>query len=139
MKLSCLRYLTGVAFFCSIAFGSKAVVVEGSSVKVLSVQDKGQVFQVKLGESFLVSLPNPGSGGYVVQDTPEFDAEVLILQKMEKRPPSDPHREGDFGTLEWTFRAKKEGFSVLIVRASRPWEKDKPPRVIFEASIHVSQ
>jgi predicted secreted protein len=86
----------------------------------------------------MLILPNPGSGGYVVRD-PEFDPQILTLQKMEKKHPSDPGKEGDFGSLEWTFQTKKEGISALIVRAFRPWEKDKAPVVIFEASVHVSQ
>ena len=72
-------------------------------------------------------------------DPSEFDPQILILQKMEKKPPSDPNRDGDFGSIEWTFRGKKEGFSSIIIRAFRPWEKDKAPTVIFEASVHVTQ
>ena len=74
-------------------------------MKVLSVQHKGQILEVKPGESFLLIVPNPGSGGYVVRD-PEFDPQILILQKTEKKPPSDPSRHGDFGSFEWTFQAK---------------------------------
>ena len=108
-------------------------------MRVLSVQHKGRIFEVNPGESFALILPNPGSGGYVVLDPPEFDPQILILHKIEKKPPSDPGRQGDFGRFEWTFRAKKEGISAIVVRAFRPWEKDKSPVMIFEASIHVNQ
>jgi predicted secreted protein len=73
----------------------------------------------------------------VVRD-PEFDPEILSFEKMEKKPPSEPARAGDFGSIEWTFRAKKRGISALTIRAFRPWEKDKAPIVIFEASVHVT-
>lgn len=73
----------------------------------------------------------------MIREPPEFDPQKLILQKMEKNPPSDPSKEGDFGNFEWTFRAIKEGFSCLVVRASRPWEKGTSPIVIFEASVQV--
>ena len=113
--------------------------MESRPMRVFSVQHKGQIFEVNSGESFLLILPNPGSGGYVVLDPPEFDPQILILQNMEKKPPSDPSRQGDFGRFEWTFQAKKEGISAIVVRAFRPWEKDKAPVVIFEASVHVNQ
>ena len=94
---------------------------------------------MKPGESFLLILPNPGSGGYVVHELPEVDPEILSFEKMEKKPPSKPDRAGDFGSIEWSFRAKKEGISALTIRASRPWEKSKAPIVLFEASIQVGQ
>jgi predicted secreted protein len=108
-------------------------------MRILSVQHKGQILEVTPGEFFLLILPNPGSGGYVVLDPPEFDPQILILHKMEKKPPSDPSRQGDFGRFEWTFQATKEGISAIVVRAFRPGEKDKASVVIFEASVHVNQ
>lgn len=135
----CFACLIVIIFLCSIslAFCEKILPVERCPIRVLSTQHKGQILDVKPGESFMLILPNPGSGGYVVRD-PEFDPQILTLQKMEKKPP-DPSREGDFGSFEWTFRAKKEGISALIVRAFRPWEKDKPPIVIFETSVRVTR
>jgi predicted secreted protein len=113
--------------------------MESRPIRVLSVQHKGQIFEVTPGESFVLILPNPGSGGYVFSNPPDFDDQILILQKMEKQPPADSSRQGDFGSFEWTFQAKKEGISAIVVRAFRPWEKDKTPVVIFEASVHVNQ
>lgn len=134
-----MKNWTGIVFLCSLIFCNKILSMESPTMKALSVQHKGQVLEVKPGESFVLILPNPGSGGYVVRDSPQFDPQILILQKMEKKPPSDLSREGDFGSIEWTFRAKKEGISSIIVRAFRPWEKDKAPIVIFETSVHVTQ
>ena len=139
MKVSCFVCWTGIVFLCSLVLCNKTLAMESRPMRVLSVQHKGQIFEINSGESFLLILPNPGSGGYVVLDPPEFDPQILILHKIEKKPPSDPGRQGDFGSIEWTFRAKKEGISALIVRAFRPWEKDKASVVIFEASIHISQ
>ena len=132
-------YWTGIVFLCSLVLCNKTLPMESRPMRVLSVQDKGQIFEVNPGESFLLIFSNPGSGGYVVLDPPEFDPQILILHKMEKKPPSDPGRQGDFGSFEWTFQAKKEGISIIVVRAFRPWEKDKVPVVIFEASVHVNQ
>ena len=139
MKVSCFMYWTGIVFLCSLVLCNKTLPMESRPMRVLSVQDKGQIFEVNPGESFLLIFSNPGSGGYVVLDPPEFDPQILILQKMEKKPPSDPGRQGDFGSFEWTFQAKKEGVSAIVVRAFRPWEKDRAPVVIFEASVHVNQ
>jgi predicted secreted protein len=133
---------TGIClgFFCSSSLSNweEKLPMEKGTIKIFSNKHHGQTLEIKPGESFMLILPNPGSGGYIVQD-PEFDSQILTLQKMEKKPPSDPRKEGDFGSLEWTFNAKKEGISALIIRAFRPWEKDKAPIVIFEASIEVSQ
>ena len=139
MKVSCFICWTGIVFLCSLVLCNKTLSMENRPMRVLSVQDKGHILEITSGESFLLILPNPGSGGYVVLDPPEFDPQILILQKMEKKPPSDPGRQGDFGKFEWTFQAKKEGMSAIVVRAFRPWEKNKAPVVIFEASVRVSQ
>ena len=141
MKGGCFNIIccAGILFFCSLVLCNKTLAMESRPMRVLSVQHKGQILEVKPGEFFVLILSNPGSGGYVVLDPPEFDPQILILQNMEKKPPSDPGRQGDFGKFEWTFQAKKEGISAIVVRAFRPWEKDKAPVVIFEASIHVSQ
>ncbi|MFX0199835.1 MAG: protease inhibitor I42 family protein [Candidatus Hodarchaeota archaeon] len=120
-----------------LVFCNEISSMEISSKKVFSIQQERQTLIVKLGESFLLILPNLGSGGYVIREPPEFDPQKLTLQKIEKNPPSDPDKEGDFGSFEWTFRAIEEGFTCLVVRASRPWEKGKSPIVIFEASVQV--
>ena len=122
----------------SLSMTLKNANLEKVPIKVISAKDNGQVLKAKPGESFMLILPNPGAGGYVVRD-PEFDPQILTLQKMETKPPSDPGKEGDFGSLEWTFQTKKEGISALIVRAFRPWERDKAPVVIFEASVVIAQ
>jgi predicted secreted protein len=90
-------------------------------LKIFSGQNKGRVFQLKPGESLLLILSNTGSGGYVVHDLPEFDPEIISFEKMEKKPPSEPDRVGDFGSIEWSFRAKKEGIPALTIRTARPW------------------
>jgi len=140
IRIGFLMCVAGIMFpySCTLAFCEEIQPTENCAMKVFSVQHKGQVLDVKHGEYFLVILSNPGAGGYMVQN-PEFDSQILTLQKMEKKPPSDPCREGDFGSFEWTFRAKKEGISTIIVRASRPWERGKAPATIFEASVRVRQ
>ncbi|MBC2696424.1 MAG: protease inhibitor I42 family protein [Desulfobacteraceae bacterium] len=141
MKDGCFNFIfwAGIIFFCSLVLCNKTLPMESRPMKVLSVQDKAQIFEIPLDVSFLLILPNPGSGGYVFVDTPEFDPQILILQNLEKKPPSDPDGQGNFGVFEWTFRAKKEGISAIVIRAFRPWEKDNAPMVIFKTSVHVNQ
>jgi predicted secreted protein len=107
--------------------------------KVLSAEHRGQIVDLEVGETFLIILPNPGAGGYVVQDSPEFDPQIIALKKMEKKPPMDRSREGDFGTIEWTFRARKQGVSPIVVRAFRPWEPLKSQITLFEVTIYVTE
>ena len=121
-----------------LGFSQEVTTVEKDPAKVFSGQDQGHILGVRPGESFMLILPNPGSGGYLVQD-PEFDSQILTLQRKEKKPPSDPDRGGDFGSFEWTFLAKQEGRCSLIVRAFRPWEKDKPRSILFSATVEVGQ
>ncbi len=138
VKEGYLIYWIGIMVLASFVFCDKTLPVERDLMKVLSIQHKGQTVEVKPGEFFLLILPNPGSGGYMIQD-PEFDSHILTLTKVEKKPASEPSREGDFGSFEWTFLAKGEGVSPIIVRAFRPWEKGKAPVVLFEASVRVHQ
>lgn len=138
MKESYLLYWMGIMFLSSFIFCGNTLPADGGVTRLLSNQDKGQTFEVKSGESFLLVLPNPGSGGYVVHN-PEFDTEILTLVKIEKKSPSDPNRAGDFGSLEWTFLGKGKGISPIIIRAFRPWEAGKAPILLFEASVRVNQ
>lgn len=139
MKFGLLIFSMGmVSFFPSVS-SNKIFSMGTRHMKVLSIEQTGETLKVKPGESFLLILPDPGSGGYVVRDTPEFDSGILVLVKMERKPPSDSRRAGDFGSLEWTFRAKKEGVSPIVIRASRPWEREKASVIIFETSVLVTE
>ena len=133
---------TSILLLCLVgfAFSQEANPTERKPMptKVFSVRHHGKVLHVKPGECFSLILANPGSGGYTVRD-PEFDSSVLVLQEMKKRPPSDAAGGGDFGVFEWTFLPIKEGRSRLIVRAFRPWEKDKTHMILFSATVDVVQ
>ena len=107
--------------------------------RVLTILDKGKIIQIESGKSFLLILRNPGSGGYVVKDPPEVDSQILdFLRTERKEPKGSTNMDGDFGEIVWTFQAKKTGESHIIVRALRPWERNKEPIVIFETLIQVT-
>lgn len=132
-----MYYWIGIVLLFSFVFPEKIFPMESCFTKVLSLQHKGQTILVKSGESFLLTLPSPGAGGYLVHD-PEFNSQILTLLKKEKKSPSEASGEGDFGSLEWSFLAKEKGISTIIVQASRPWERGKVPIVLFEVSIQVN-
>jgi predicted secreted protein len=108
-------------------------------VKVFSTDEKGQVLQVKPEQGFLLVLPDPSAGGYMAQKIPEFDTEILVFEKIEQKPPGESNRRGNFGSIAWHFRARKEGISTLTIRASRAWENDQAPIILFEATVQVAQ
>lgn len=139
MKFNCTLRCVAISILCALIFCDELVSMEIRPPKVLSAEHRGKIVDLEVGEIFLIILPNPGAGGYVVQDSPEFDHQILALQKMEKKPPMDQSREGDFGTIEWTFRAQKQGVSPIVVRASRPWEPLKSQTTLFEVTIHVTE
>jgi predicted secreted protein len=132
-------YCTRIVFLFAAVFPQGMPSGKGCPMRVVSIQHEGKTVELKVGESFVLILPNPGSGGYRVISAPEFDDRILNLQKTEKKPPFQGGRQGDFGSIEWTFRAIREGRSVIFIRAHRPWEKDKAPLVVFEVSIRVTQ
>jgi len=134
----CSAVLIGMlAFFAAFpVFSQQIKAREEPPVNVFTHKQHGQPINLQRSESFVLVLPNPGAGGYVVQD-PEFDSDVLVLQKTDKRLAGDPTRGGDFGQYAWTFFGKRQGESSLIIKASRPWEKNKAGKVLFETAVHV--
>lgn len=136
MKFTYSIFLIGMILLCSIVFPAKILTVERNHTKIFSIQHQKQTIEAKTGESFLIVLPNPGAGGYIVQD-PEFDSQILKLLKMDKKPPSESNRVGDFGSFEWTFLGREEGISKIVIRAFRPWERDKAPIILFKAIVRI--
>lgn len=111
---------------------------ERNSVKILTAADNGQVIEIKPFEVFKLVLLNPGSGGYIVKNVHVFDPQILTLVKTETKAPEATNMDGDFGKIIWTFKTQKEGRSRFRVTAARPWEENKPPIVIFEAILQIT-
>jgi len=131
LSIIVLSFLTLVLYSC--------VFSEEDKGQILTILNKGQTIPIKTGNSFMLVLNNPGSGGYIVQDPPEFDPQVLNLLKMESRASKNSNLDGNFGEIVWTFQGSKQGDSHIKVKAFRPWEKNKKPIAIFEATIKVSR
>ncbi len=102
----------------------------------LTEKDSGRTVTLKVGETLLLSLRNPGSGGYQALP-PVFDAGVLTLLSQRDQAPLKP-RPGDFGCLEFTWQARRPGATEVTVNIARPWEKNKPPEQFFMIRVQVS-
>ncbi|WDF56949.1 protease inhibitor I42 family protein [Mucilaginibacter sp. KACC 22063] len=87
-------------------------------VKTLTEYDSGKTLAVKAGQTFLLTLGNPGDNGYRFND-PILDASILTLISHSHKDPSNKSMMGDFGTDTWKFSAMKTGSSVLKITASR--------------------
>ena len=131
LSIIVISFLTLVLYSC--------VFSEEDKGQILTILNKGQTLPIKTGNFFMVVLNNPGSGGYIVQDPPEFDPQVLNLLKMESRASKNSNLDGNFGEIVWTFQASKQGDSHIKIKAIRPWEKNKKSIEIFEATIMVSK
>ncbi len=131
LSIIVISFLTLVLYSC--------VFSEEDKGQILTILNKGQTLPIKTGNFFMVVLNNPGSGGYIVQDPPEFDPQVLNLLKMESRASKNSNLDGNFGEIVWTFQASKQGDSHIKIKAVRPWEKNKKSIEIFEATIMVSK
>ena len=131
LSIIVISFLTLVLYSC--------VFSEEDKGQILTILNKGQTLPIKTGNFFMVVLNNPGPGGYIVQDPPEFDPQVLNLLKMESRASKNSNLDGNFGEIVWTFQASKQGDSHIKIKAVRPWEKNKKSIEIFEATIMVSK
>jgi predicted secreted protein len=103
----------------------------------LTPEQNGKTVSVEMGSTVRLVLPNPGSGGYLIEGTPDFDADVLSLEETRTVRPGDSAGAGNFGRLEWTFTAVGGGPTELAVRAKRPWEKE--PVLLFLATVIVRE
>jgi predicted secreted protein len=90
---------------------------------VITDQDNGRAYTVRVGEEFTVNLRHPGSGGYSFL-TPENDREILKMVREHRLPPAEPRRLGDFGRMVFEFKALQAGATALVIPIKRPWEKD---------------
>jgi predicted secreted protein len=112
------------------ALGALAVVlvwlagVQAAAKDVLITdQDNGRAYTVRVGQKITVNLRHPGSGGYSFL-TPQYDQALLEKVGENRLPATEPRRMGDFGRMVYEFQALKAGSTTLIVPIKRPWEKD---------------
>ena len=126
----------GFFLFIFAACGSGAGVQE-TDVREFTSELQGQTIAVELAEEFLIRIPNPGSGGYLLLEEPQYEAGILSIIDLTKIPAEKGDRDGNFGQFEWRFKAESPGTSPLAVNAFRPWEGPESAIVVFEAVVIV--
>lgn len=110
------KLLLGLFIFSIFAIGGKAY----ASNLNLTSSDSGDTFEIKRGQTFKVTLGNPGDGGYTFDD-PEYDSSILKLLNHQHINPSYNAAVGNFGQDYWEFEAKNYGKTRLEITASRGW------------------
>ncbi|MCX5892958.1 MAG: protease inhibitor I42 family protein [Deltaproteobacteria bacterium] len=115
-----------------------ALVQAAPAAITLTEKDSGRTLTLKVGETLVLNLRNPGSGGYNVLP-PVYDGEILALLSRKDIPPEKRPQPlmGDFGRIEFTWEARQPGTTEVTVNIARPWEKTKPPEQFMKIRVRV--
>ena len=125
-----------MAGFLLLALRLPAAPVQAASADLtLTEKDSGRLVTLKVGETLLLNLRNPGSGGYSVLP-PVYDGGILTLRSRRDLPPTQS-RPGDFGRIEMVWQARQAGDTEVTVNIARPWEKHKSPEQFLKIRVRV--
>lgn len=103
----------------AILFTITACKKEASSVTLqLTVADSGKTISVINGEKILITLGNPGDGGFTF-DNWQYNSSVLKLAGHTRNYPPANSPTGDFGSDTWQFSAIASGTSNLKITATQ--------------------
>lgn len=83
----------------------------------LTDADTGKKLSLTSGQTFTLTLNNPGDGGYNF-DSPQRDSSIIHLDKYEHKAPANG-LTGDAGSDTWQFTSAHAGTTVLKITASR--------------------
>jgi len=84
----------------------------------LTVADSGKTLSVVNGEKILVTLGNPGDGGFTFNAW-QYNSSVLQLVGHTRNYPPANSPVGDFGSDTWQFTAIQSGTSTLKITATQ--------------------
>jgi predicted secreted protein len=117
------RIVNTAAYLVLAAFLSFAVACKKDSAGAaktinLTAADSNKTVSVIQGEKILITLGNPGDGGYSF-DNWQYSSSVLTLVGHSHANPPANAPIGDFGSDTWQFTAKATGSSALKITASR--------------------
>lgn len=125
-----------LAGFLSMALMLPAAPVQAvPAALTLTEADSGRTVTLKVGETLLLNLRNPGGGGYNVLP-PVYDGEILTLLSRRDIPPAKS-MPGDFGRIEFVWQARQAGDTEVTVNIARPWEKTAPPKQFMKIRVRV--
>ena len=108
--------------YCKVPFRELLGLPKTSVIEVYG-KDSGSIIEVTEADSIVITLRNPGDGGYVF-DEPEFDPSVLELESHEHLPPLTP-KPGDFGSDRWKFRVLRPKESKIEIYIYQPWKEEE--------------
>lgn len=99
----------------------------------LNGADSNKALSVVRGEKILITLGNPGDGGFTF-DNWQYNSAVLTLGKHTRNLPPANSPTGDFGSDTWQFTATASGTSTLKITATQ-----SPAEVVtmFKGTITV--
>ena len=101
----------------------------------LNLQNNGTSITAAAGESILLTLQNPGDGGYDF-DTPQFDGGILNLLKHVHTAPTS-NNIGDYGIDTWLFVVTSSGNTALTIPATR-FGNNNSQVTMFSVTIKVN-
>lgn len=109
-----------IIYFIAVALFVFAACKKGSSglTVQLTAADSNKTIAVTNGEKILITLANPGDGGFNFHSW-QYNSSVLKLVGHTRNYPANSDRIGDFGSDTWQFNAIASGTSSLKITATQ--------------------
>ncbi len=92
--------------------------------------------EVEVGQEFAITLKSNPTTGYRWRFAEPLDREILELVGSEFEGPGAGF-VGAGGEEVWTFRAMRQGKTVVSLEYVRPWEKGTPPAEIRTFTVLI--
>jgi predicted secreted protein len=118
MKSNRILILISFIALSGVFFSCKKSGINPNAPLQITALDTGKTIDVTKGQTFDLTLGNPGDGGYAF-DIPLYNSSLLTLVKHTHTPPPNSDRVGDFGTDTWEFSATSTGSTALKITATR--------------------
>jgi predicted secreted protein len=105
-----------------------------ASILRITENDGGKTFEMKVGDTFELSLKMASGTGYIWELSP---VDTHLLQADERRTLADnPSMPGAPVRVIWPFKALAAGRTTLTALLVRPWMRDQPAEK-FQATIVI--
>jgi predicted secreted protein len=92
--------------------------------------------ELKIGETYTLSLPGLGTAGYRWSYEIEGNASLIDVSKIEAEL-QQPLPIGSSRDEVFVLRALTVGILSIRFIQSRPWEKDRPPHMQYVVCIAI--
>jgi inhibitor of cysteine peptidase len=122
-----IRIIIGFLFAVSVS-------TTMSAPTIVTEKDAGRVIRIYAGDQLQIVLEANPSTGYTWEPI-SIDTKVLKPGDTDYVP--DARDFGSGGRMMLRFKAVARGQTSLKLVYHRPFEKDTPPRNMFEIMVHV--